>query len=86
LSTGKQVRLEGGLTSFWHRGSQAREILIFLNLSFTKSSSSEKLVREIAKMSNSRCGSGLQCDSSCYFIILLFLLILRKLLQVGCQV
>jgi hypothetical protein len=72
LSTGKQVRLEGGLTSFWHRGSQGREILIFLNLSFTKSSSSEKLVREIAKMSNSTCGSGLQCDSSCYLIILLF--------------
>ncbi len=78
LSTGKQVRLEGGLTSFWHRGSQAREILIFLNLSFTKSSSSEKLVREIAKMSNSTCGSGLQCDSSCYFIIFLFSLDLEK--------
>jgi hypothetical protein len=32
LSTGKQVRLEWGLTSFWHRGSQVREILIFLKL------------------------------------------------------
>ncbi len=55
-----------------------RKILIFLNLSFTKSSSSEKLVREIAKMSNNTCGSGLQCDSSCYFIILLFSLDLDK--------
>jgi hypothetical protein len=79
LCTGKQVRLEGGLTSFWHRGSQVRNFDL-LKSHFTKSSSSEKLLREIETVHVEVVYSVILAATSLFCF---FLLILRKNLQVG---